>query len=55
MERLGVSQLETLKLTEDYYKRIAKAIPTSNVSEFLETVRELRAVTGSAAVAAQYT
>ncbi|VTZ52182.1 conserved hypothetical protein [Methylocella tundrae] len=47
MERMGVSHLDTLKLTAEYYEKIAKAIPTSSADEYLKTVRELRGVTGT--------
>jgi len=47
LERQGISHLETLRMTADYYEKIGKAIPTASVDEYLKTVRELRAVTGS--------
>jgi hypothetical protein len=45
--RSGVSLNATLGLQADYYERIAKAIPTSTGAEYLKTLNELRAVTGS--------
>ena len=47
MRRAGLQQNEVLKLQADYYEKIAKSVPTSTVSEYLKTVNELRAVTGS--------
>jgi hypothetical protein len=47
LERAGVSHLDVLKLTEQAYKDISKAVPTAAASEILKTVREMRAVTGN--------
>jgi hypothetical protein len=44
--RLGIGHNEVLRLTNDYWSKIAKNIPTSTAAEFLATVKELRAVTG---------
>ncbi len=53
MERMGVSHLETLKLTAEYYEKIARIIPTASSDEYLKTVRELRGVTGATDEAAK--
>jgi len=47
LRNLGVQQNEVLKLQAQYYKEVAKAVPTSSIDEYLKVVRELRAVTGS--------
>lgn len=44
--RLGISQNDVLATTAKYWKDVAKAVPTSSVTEYLKTVKELRAVTG---------
>lgn len=44
--RLGIAQKDVAALTANYWQNIAKAVPTSTVSEYLQTVKELRAVTG---------
>lgn len=49
LQRSGIAYADVLKLQADYYERIAKAIPTSTASEYLRTVNELRAVTGTTA------
>jgi hypothetical protein len=47
LQRSGIAYADVLKLQADYYDKIAKAIPTSTAAEYLRTVNELRAVTGS--------
>jgi hypothetical protein len=46
MLNLGLAQNDILALTSNYYKNVAQAIPTSTASEYLKTIKELRAVTG---------
>jgi hypothetical protein len=53
LQRAGISYNETLKLQAEYYNKIAKSVPTSTAAEYLKTVNELRAVTGSTAEAAK--
>jgi hypothetical protein len=53
LQRAGISYNEVLKMQADYYNRIAKSVPTSTAAEYLKTVNELRAVTGSTAEAAK--
>ena len=47
--RSGTPLNDVLKIQAQYYNDVAKAIPTSKASEYLKTVNELRAVTGSLA------
>lgn len=47
MQRGGVTMAQTLQMQARYFNNIASAIPTSTISEYLRTVNELRAVTGS--------
>ncbi len=51
--RGGIAYNDVLKLQADYYNKIAKSVPTSTAAEYLKTVNELRAVTGSTAEAAK--
>jgi hypothetical protein len=53
LQRAGIAYNDVLKLQADYYNRIAKSVPTSTAAEYLKTVNELRAVTGSTAEAAK--
>jgi hypothetical protein len=53
LKNLGIEQNDILKIQKDYYNNIAKAVPTSTASEYLKTVKELRAVTGSTEDAAR--
>lgn len=53
MRRNGIAQTDILKMQADYYDRISKSVGTSTASEYLKTVRELRAVTGSTEEAAR--
>lgn len=53
LQRAGISYNETLRLQAEYYNKIAKSVPTSTAAEYLKTVNELRAVTGSTAEAAK--
>ena len=53
MVNLGISQNEVLSIQKGYYDNIAKAVPTSTAAEYLKTVKELRAVTGSTEAAAK--
>ena len=53
LQRAGISYNEVLKMQADYYNKIAKSVPTSTAAEYLKTVNELRAVTGSTAEAAK--
>jgi hypothetical protein len=46
LQRSGIAYADVLKLQADYYSKIGKAIPTSTISEYLQTVNELRTVTG---------
>jgi hypothetical protein len=46
LQRSGIAYADVLKLQADYYAKIAKAVPTSTISEYLKTVAELRVVTG---------
>jgi len=46
MLNLGIEQNDILELTSNYYNNVARAIPTSTASEYLKTIKELRAVTG---------
>ena len=54
MVRLGIKQNEIARLTADYWKSVAKAVPTSTLVEYLQTVKELRAVVGSTAEAEKF-
>lgn len=45
--RLGISQNDVLRVTNDFWTKVAKNVPTATVAEYLQTVKELRAVTGS--------
>jgi type VI protein secretion system component VasK len=45
--------LTRVKMQAEYYNKIAKSVPTSTAAEYLKTVNELRAVTGSTAEAAK--
>ncbi len=47
LQRAGISYNEVLKMQAEYYNKIAKSLPTSTAAEYLKTVNELRAVTGS--------
>lgn len=47
MIRLGISQNEVLQAGKKYWSEVASAVPTSTFAEYLQTVKELRAVTGS--------
>ena len=49
LRRNSVSNLDVLRLTADAYDKIGQAVPTATASQFLATVKELRAVTGSPA------
>lgn len=49
LRRAGLGYADVLKIQGDYYDRIAKTVPTSTASEYLKTVNELRAVTGTTA------
>jgi hypothetical protein len=53
LRRNGIAQNDVLKLQADYYDKIAKSVPTSTAAEYLKTVKELRAVTGSTEEAAR--
>ena len=53
LQRAGISYNEVLKMQAEYYNKIAKSVPTSTAAEYLKTVNELRAVTGSTAEAAK--
>ena len=53
LNRLGVTQNEILKPQAGYYDSITKKVPTAPLSEYLKTVKELRAVTGSTEEAAK--
>ena len=53
LQRAGISYNEVLKMQAEYYNKIARSVPTSTAAEYLKTVNELRAVTGSTAEAAK--
>jgi hypothetical protein len=53
LRRNGLTQNEILKMQGEYYGSIAKMVPTSTAAEYLKTVKELRAVTGSTVEAAR--
>jgi hypothetical protein len=46
MLRLGVSQNDVLKITNDYYDKINKAIPTARASQWVGQVKEMIGITG---------
>lgn len=45
--RLGLTHQETAQITAKYWQDVAKAVPTASLSDYLHTVKELRAVVGS--------
>jgi hypothetical protein len=47
LQRNGVSYNEVLRLQKQYYDSIAKAVPTSTVSDYLKQYNELRSVVGA--------
>jgi hypothetical protein len=49
LQRAGLTLGETLGLQANYFDKIGKSIPTATAAEYLRTVSELRAVTGSLA------
>jgi len=49
LRRSGIAQLDVLRMQANFYDKIATSIPTANAAEYLKTVNELRAVTGSIA------
>lgn len=51
LARAGVSYNEILRAQGDYYNRIARQVPTSTADQFLDVMKDLRAVTGSTAKA----
>jgi hypothetical protein len=46
MLRLGVAQNDVLKITNDYYGKIDKAIPTASASQWVGQVKEMIGITG---------
>lgn len=48
LRRAGVAMNDVLRMQGDYYERVAKAVPTSTVAEYLKEVGELRSVVGQA-------
>ena len=46
LRRSGVQQNEILRLQADYYDKVAKAVPTSTLSDYLKEFNELRSVVG---------
>ena len=45
--RGGIAYNDVRRIQADYFEKVSKQIPTSNIAEYLKTANELRSVTGS--------